>query len=648
MIYRFAIDETGRFTLDENDRSYACGVLVSRNENDLRQSYKLAFKACGFGEDAPGDTAGLIGGENFHFSGMSDAAKKICRETLMPLIDRVIVSGGKPLLCANNQSFWFIAVASVIFELFKKHRFQKGDELKIEIDNRADKVWGLVDDGGDMPTFNDYHNILKRKIDKFIEPYRTSLGIRATVKFTGDTKSFFVNLADLACGFSRTTDMEKTECRCENFANEGAPLSLIDKNPVGALVKIFQETMNGQFENTGLIRNVFGKTRPDNENYNMVWDVFRNFLQYHLDTRYKSEKISKLNDVVEKFRMEFETGSDKLPVDKRLEIITSLTAYYSHYGAITMPVRKEAFIDLLSKTGSGAESRVTRKWEKYVSFCLRAAQIQFNGYNFGEAAAAFEKIWETHRKIIDVVGYGFDAGKDEPTAAIIGTLAQSYAFEGRIDEAIEYFKRSGEYATKTSRQNCSYLLTLHFIKQDIENVRRYFEAQTGGETPEAFAARKRPENEDVWTLLSYAKLRALELHKTGKTALPEIDISADKRATEYPYPLVLKWAAVAKHIENPDGNRAAVSEYLTRAADNLLMEGRGFAIRTLALPVIQVCALADNTNPYHAKYNSIADSLKTESRAFADFVEKRAPLLNQIKNDAGIWERANALPFNYS
>jgi hypothetical protein len=637
-IYHFAIDETGSFGLDKEDKSFVCGILISKDEKILRERYKDAFKKCGFGDTAANDTAGLLDGEKFHFSGMSKEHKAVCREVLLPLVDKVFVSAGKPLLRANNQDFWLRAAVSVIQKLFVEHTFQKGDRLNIVIDHRADRVWGLSDKKMD---FNEYHNMIKRQIDSFIEPYRTKFGMEVLSKFIGDTRSFFVNLADIVCGFARTEPaIDKIECRCENVVSGDNPSSIMDKNPIGALSVIFTEILVGKSENIKFLSYIIKNAKS--ENYIRIWDLFYNFLQYCVDNRYGSQNTnSEIKEAVDIFCGNFKNNSGKIPVDKRLEIIKPLMAYYSHRGEIGAPVTRDDFIKLLSESTGKIDGRVTRKWERYVSFRLREAQFQYNAYNFTDTVTEWEEIWAKQEKIIKV-GFPFDAQKDEHTAAIISTLAQSYAYNNRIEKAITLLELSADYTIKTSAQTYSYLLTLYFIKQDIENARKYFELQTGKKTEDFIISK----DGNVWNLLSYSKIRALELNKNKRTDLPEITITDNDRKRPYPWPLVLKWSATAKYFENPTENKPVVSDYLSNAVRNLLDDG--FTMKTLALPLIQMYALVDNSNQYHAKYPFLITDLKKQSPHFADFVENRAPLLNQIKNDADIWERATALPFNYS
>jgi len=553
----------------------------------------------------------------------------------------------------------------VIIKLLKTVNFQKGDRLEIEIDYRKSDVWGVFHDENQKNNkkqesdkeisyeeFKKYHHdFLKSQIEKFTELYLKGLDIDVTINFVNDTKSFLVNLADIVCGCVNNDKkgIETIKCNCESVMTGDNPSTIIKHNPIGALSSIFSEVIGNQFGNVDLIQSIFSKTKSDVEKYTMVWNVFHNFLKYHLDTRYESDNtISKLNDLVAVFLKEFNHNSNKLTVDKRLDIINLFMAYYSHAGEIgekneqVIPIKKDDLKKLLNETGNSSESRVTRKWEKYCSYCFREVQIQFNAYNFSEAVAICQELWEVQQKVLKIE-YPFETQKDEPATAILGSLAQSYAFNSQFDDAIFHCEMALEYVIKSQAQSASYLVTIYFLKQDIENVRKYFTKQTGKE-PEEFAEQKN--FKDDWEHLSYVKLRSLELYKNKTTKLPEIPVTEFKKG--YPFPLILKWYAVAKYLENKDENKEIISEYLTKAIENLMDEKCGFAIKTLALPIIQIFAIVDNTNPYHAKYNSIVENLKKQSLYFADYIDYQSPLLNQIKNDTGLWERAMSLPFNYS
>lgn len=113
------------------------------------------------------------------------------------------------------------------------------------------------------------------------------------------------------------------------------------------------------------------------------------------------------------------------------------------------------------------------------------------------------------------------------------------------------------------------------------------------------------------------------------------------------FPLIMKWEAVALWLENPIENRVIVEKYFSDAIINLLTPENGFAIRTLALPVIQCFGIVNNRNEFHARYNTLLNELTNEVNGFGKYIETSEVLVS-IKNECNIWERALSLPFIYS
>jgi hypothetical protein len=241
--------------------------------------------------------------------------------------------------------------------------------------------------------------------------------------------------------------------------------------------------------------------------------------------------------------------------------------------------------------------------------------------------------------------FGKDVKKDEPTTAILGTLAQSYAYEDKLEEAIEYFNLSKEYAIKTTNRTDSYLFNLFHRKQSVELCREAFFNQTG-KTPEDYMQKGIFENQ--WELLSYCKLCALELYKMGETSLMiPLEYVRSSERSEYPFPLIMKWVALALYLQNEEEHKASIEFLFKRAIDKLLKEENGFAIQTLALPIIQCYGLINNQNSYHSRYGNILQLLLNQSDGFRMYAEGVSHLMN-IKNDADMWQRAMLLPFIYS
>lgn len=638
MKYTFAIDETGSFTFDRKQKSFVCGVLTSTKEHQLKQKYQEVFQQIFNVSTAPNTTEELIGSEKFHYTKLAPNQKNICKIELLPFAEKILVSTGKPLLFANNQNYWQIAVTAVITGLFNSYNFEKGDEVDILIDYRKDIVWGTVAEN--QPEFLQYHQILKEQFERIIQPFQKSKKLKINISFVSDTKSFFVNLADIVCGLVRDDkEIPTTKCPCEKVFSEANPQQIYKNNPLAALNIIFQKFIEyGNSSNIDLIQLILDESRSDDEIYNQMWDGIYSFLKYQINHRYDEGNLHKLIGIRDLFLSEFEKHYAKITNGKQLEFLTLFIEYASHNGETKHPFEKDFVLKLLNE--NQGENRLLRKWEKWISYQLRSAQINFNAYNFNTAENNFSDLWSQQENITKIIP--FDNKGDEHTVAILGTLAQSYAYNGKLKEAVEYFELSLESTVKTSAQTYSYLFACYFGLEDIENAKKCFKKLTGCKAEEFIHSKAK----NIWQLLAYAKLRALELYKLKNTQLPEVLPQKDAK-TAYPYPLVLKWLSVALYIEDKEHNKERISGYLNQGIEELLNNSNGFTIKTLALPLIQLFALVDNSNPYHRQYNKLLAELLKDNEHFKKNLEK-SDCLNSIKNEADYWQRANALPFIYS
>lgn len=697
--YILAIDETGRFTIDnENDKSFVCGVVTTKEISELKEAYRRTYSDFGFSGPAPYDVKKLLNNGDkarFHFNKLNNTQKAFCKYNLMPLVDEIIVSKDKPALFANNQNWWLVAVTVVVREFLRnamsEYELEKDDEIQIWIDNRDECVWGTIseegdkiynseneDDGSDNRNesvcvtiseegdrnksknkdgkdvdnrFHYYHDIIKYQIKDLVKKYLPNNVNEDNFKvyFNSDTKNFYINLADIVCGFvGNKINLEKklTSVSCKSFMDGNDPVLISKDNPTAALSIIFQEAFNNDLRNTRLAESLVKTLREESDNYIFVWDMFYDFLKSKIKERATKSSLVKIKEFVDVFLNEFKYAHDYLPTSKYIENLVLFVEYSSHSGEIEMPFSRESFINCLKKNDNSSETRLLRKWEKMVSFTLRESQIYFNAYNFSEINERVENIWEQHEKLIgNISDIICDDKKDEPTTALIGTLAQSYAYNGDYDNAIEYFNMSLEYSVKSKNRTYSSLFTIYHRNKDLDNARRYFELQNDV-TPEQYYANEK--YGDAWKLLSYCKLRALELYLNGKTELPHIELSElSSYNSEYPFPLVMKWTAIALYLEDKVKNKTAIEKLLDDAIANLLDKDNGFAINTLALPLIQCYALLNKQNPYHAKYNNLMSEFEKKSGYFAKYVES-APDLKDINNSKDIWDRAILLPFIYA
>ena len=657
--YVLAIDEFGKFEIGTKN-SFACGVVVEANELTLKQAYQKVYKEFGFPEPVPNSTNELLQTKEdindkarFHFNKLTDSQLEICKNNLLGFAKKVYVSKDKPTMFANNQSWWLIAVVVVIERFLNDYPFEEGSEVEVWLDCRSDKVWGVLQEDVEELDFASYHNTLKQQIERRVQNYAANKGVTLKIYFKSDTSSFYINLADLVCGFVRkdraAIEVDIVETSCRMFTEKVDVVKMANQYPLSALNCIFQEVLNEIYLNIPQANNIIRHLRQDREEYVMAWDSFNEFVKLKIESRSTASSLVKAKQLIDCFLEEFSnTKGQCLKGEQRLEMVTRFVEYYSHIGEVNVPIDDAMFDDLLKSVDSNSETRALRRWEKKVSFVLRQSQIYFNGYNFEGFRQTIEQCYSQHERIINSIEVLKDEQgkvKDEPTVALLGTLAQTYAYIGDIDQAEEYFILSKEYAIKSNAITDSYLFCLHHCKGDIEACRTDFEA-VSKKTPERYAEDKK--FEDLWTLLLYCKLRALELHTNGKTALPCIDLkSLSSYNSEYPFPLIMKWEAIALWIENATANKQIVEKYFSDAINNLLSEDNGFAIKTLALPIVQCYGLVNNRNEYHARYNQIVEQLQRQSQSFASYV-KSSDVLQSITNKEDLWQRALSLPFIYS
>ncbi len=653
MKYIFAIDETGDFFF--NSWSYACGVLIKRGENDLRKAYQTIYKEFGFATPVPNDAKSLLQTTDdindkarFHYNKMESKQKEILKKNLLPFVKEIYISKGKPLLFANNQNWWLIAITVIIRDFLRNTKFEKDDEIEIWIDNRNEKVFG-VDEKVD---FKEYHDNIKAQIKNYVKDYVNKLKFNIT--FSSDTSSFFINLADIVCGLANNEDLKdkKTECYCSSFNSFADPVVYKNKNPFLALSLMLQKIGN-QVErneidkNLDITKEILKNLRAQTVDYELIWNMFYDFLKFKIDERSVNSNLVAVKEFVKIFLDEFNTPNsrEKIKANKCLDLMVLFTEYFSHIGDINIPFDRKSFVEELQKCDKDSETRLLRKWEKLVSYTLRESQIYFNAYNFESANENLVDIWDKHTNLLSALKDVLEK-KDEPTTALISSLGQSLAFKGEFKEAKDYFELSMDYAIKSNNLSISHLFNIYHKEENIKECRALFE-QIAEKTAENYAKDK--EFEDSWTLIAYCKLRALELYVNKQTNLPAIDLCAlSKYNSEYPFPMVMKWEGVALYLENKEGNKKTIEKYFSEAIANLLNENNEFVIKTLALPIIQCYALVNNQNPYHRQYNTYLRELKNTSKYFEEYVEKTSPLLNEIKNESNIWERALLLPFFYA
>ncbi|HLV40455.1 DUF3800 domain-containing protein [Xanthomarina sp.] len=642
-----AIDETGSFEMAKDDKSFVCATYIESSKDELINSYKEAYY------EMHKNTSTIIYKEidyiknnDFHFSGLDDSKVRICEKHLLKHVSKVYKSKGQPLLFANNQSWWLTAVAHVISNFLKEEFIKKGESVSIYIDNRNEKVLGLLADTKLSKTeFEDYHNILIAQIKKLLSYYVKLKDIKLEIIFLSDTSCFFINLADIVCGFVRKhpdyleneKDIKVKEFHCSQFMSGKDPSGYIATNPQVALSLIFQELMNDSFKNDSYLKQILAKLFKAEEGKQFAIQYFYNLLKLKIQERKNLIKLKPLVDMYKEL-ISFDSSN--------INSILLILEYYTHIGAIKSPYSNDLILNLLKDQENTLETRFLRKWEHYISYSLKEAQILFNAYTFENVIEHFENIYDKQNALLEVLEEFNPGKKDEPSVAILGTLAQAYAYGGECDKAIEHFALSKDYIIKSSSRTASYLFTIYHRQKNIPKAREQFLKITKLE-PESYFENNNFNN--IWEILAYCKLRALELYCNATSLLKPIDLEAlNLEKSEYPFPLIEKWEAIALWLEDKTANQKTIEKLFDHAISNLLKSENKFTIKSLALPLIQCYALVNNQNRFHSTYNTWLRTLKEESNSFEKYVDNKAPLLNRIKNDEDIWTRATLLPFIYS
>lgn len=671
MNYILAIDETGNFYPLEDSKitSFACGVLLNVNEQELEQCFKNVYEKLESKTAEDLAKRDILNSGTFHYSQAKvkyDNYKEIISGQFLRIVNgNVFKSVGKPLLSPNNQSFWQAAVISVIKGVIESNRLPLGTTLKVYYDNRKSNVWGLYNknptDSSNQDTmwevdsefFRQYHNFISNQILRFIKPFADNKGIKVEVIALSDSNSYHIALADLVCGLVRDKSIPNViECPCYKlYDGDENPFDLIATNPEGALAAFVQQ-LSPESNIEDFVSRLFNSIRSDQTRFVAVWEMFHFYIKTRIARRDQEGLQSELTKLVNEFKGKFNhyavnNGSSTvqsvfIPGELRLELLTAFIEYESHRGEHKLPFEHNFAEEIFAGSHKDV-TRITRIWERKISYYLRAAQINFNGYNFEQDLDIVRNLAKDHKAVVELLFP--DTQKDENAAALYGTVGQYYAFRGDLETAIENFNTSLGLAIKHNSiaQSNSYLLTCAFLKEDLDQAHMFFEAQTGRK-PEMYALHP---DANGWNLLSYFKLRALELKLNNSTRLSHIDLDGVSDKRFYPYPLVFKWAAIGLYLEQNKTAFEKINNCLLNAVESLIDEDNGFAIRTLALPIIQVWGLINNQNPYHSRYNNLVNNLRTECSKFDNYV-KQHQVLSSISNNYNLWQRAVSLPFNYS
>ncbi len=509
-----------------------------------------------------------------------------------------------------------------------------------------------------LDSFMSYHEIVKQQIIDHVSIYCSNYGmVNPTVSFRND---LYTSLADIECGLvlNDKEDKEKIESySCvDNYAIED-PVRLLETAPLQSLIFLLREFEEERYDNYKLVNKIFPKllenAEADKSAYLYAWDCFYDFLKNQINYRQIKGTLVKLKNCVDAFSQEFRNfiSTDLKSIrESDIDLLILFTEYYSHIGSIEIPFSEEESSKVLWK-----DRRILHRWENLYRYNLRKSQLHFNSYNFDEDIEIFTNMYNVQKSLINALP-PLEKPSDKPQkpsdshiVTIINTIAQANAFQGNVERAIELFKSSLAYGD--SAQTHSYIQTCYHKQKNLCESIKEFEEQIKRreKNPTAKDYYNGKDYSNVWELLSYVKLRALDLYLNKTSELKGIDIeSVEKYAgNEYPFPLIKKWEAVALYLEDQDTNKEKVKRLLSSAIDDLLSVGNEFAITTLAITVFHCLALVDCSTELCDRYVEYINTLRGQSQYFDDFLDRNKDLLD-LNNNLDLWDRALLLPFNYS
>ena len=187
---------------------------------------------------------------------------------------------------------------------------------------------------------------------------------------------------------------------------------------------------------------------------------------------------------------------------------------------------------------------------------------------------------------------------------------------------------------------------MYLHQKNFDECAHWFKEQVGAEP--AKASEKILKEFQAWNLLSYVRLRALALELQQPVHnLPPVPAErlTEYQRADYPWPLVLKWAALSLYLE---GQKDEARALLTKVSQQLEAKNNKFAIRTLAVAPYQMLGLLRSDGKLHSDYETFLAELTTTEPGFADYVAKhRLQKIWQPKAKT-MWERAVCLPFYYA
>ena len=499
---------------------------------------------------------------------------------------------------------------------------------------------------------NKYHKKLAESIQTFLN--RSYPGYTIQVEYQSANKDIFPAMADVAVTLVKDYGVDSVKARKRNLVR-------------GYNIRAFIE--DGDFKGaTQLVGELFYEgVYEDNSNVkNELSNIFQTLNKEKLGDLWRVL----LDICIKKMRERGTDGNSVLNTGNLIGVLDELILQYRPSNIIYAKYlkMKGEYAAHSGKNDLIAEMESLKQIESCLEACEdvgeydklldihhdylmeHIAQVQFNSYDFD--ADRFYDALESYKSRMQSNPIFRNAKSfiDNRYAVICGTIGQMLAFSGEHDKAIEFFQE--DYAHTNSRKDLisSFLTVEYLCKEDLKNAVLWFEKQIEDVTGEKIAISQfvpmanDVENTNRWLILNFLRVYAFSLKMGNPVIQDEIKFKDwDKLALgDYPWCLVLKWAAVCNIYANGAKDD---SVRLLKSSVDVARKNSMFTINSLALPSEKILSLLGDCMGEEFQKN--LDDLCTRCESFKLFASRNQNFLKG-RNSVDVWDAAMMLPFNYS
>lgn len=585
MDYYFFIDETGsfnHFSTREKRRISRVGGYVCNNDNK-KKIYENLIRLR--------NEKNL---ETLHFRELIFDKKEVIEEAIQENKNNIIfsfISVGVPLIIIHPQQYYIECLLAVLIEGIEKllKNVNDVDSINIEIAYRRhilEEIDGnrLIDDGTVIELYRSYDKIIEYEIKKILSKKIKKINLNVSLLNANRNENIqfadiilgCLNNAELKTNFDRDlslrvdvvkayeryfSDNIKTLMKSlvkEGMFNDAIKYAFVYKNDK-KLQKLSEEILNkhliekleqGTFsEQDFLSIEYFLQELSDNDN-----------LMY-------SENISKLKDISNNILETFNNKDNKNYLRIKEKCLYILMNWETHTGNTCENYKNTyafEYENFLINEGSNIFKNIPEKIITQYETILRTIQTYyFNSFKFEEAIEKLEGYIDKYETFIDAFKnkQNEEQIKDDIMARLYGTIGQSYAFLGSLNNDIYKLKEAKEYllldlnnickSNKYYAQGLSFLITLLWELEEIqeieENLSSYYGIKKNENDIKNFLIQNK-EKLSNFQVLDFIRYINLFEKKKGKL-LSDLEIDELKnyffrKENYYPVNLILKWISI--------------------------------------------------------------------------------------------------------